>query len=89
MYADESFFKFFNQEINDWTTANQPFDSAKWETFNQALIAQPGEDWNYGIAMDWAGKLVERVSDQTLGEYCKDHIFDPLGCKDIQFNRVS
>ena len=29
--------------------------------------------------MDWVGEAVARVTGQTLGAYCKKHIFDPLG----------
>jgi len=43
------------------------------------LLFDPGERWEYGINIDWAGQAVERVSGQTLGEYFDDHIFSPLG----------
>jgi len=45
----------------------------------------PGERWDYGIGIDWAGKMVEAVSGQRLGRYMKDHIFDPLGMGDTAF----
>ena len=61
----------------------------KWETYKQRLVAQPGEDWNYGWNLDWAAKALEAVTGQGLGQYCKDNIFDPLGIKNIQFNKVS
>ncbi|HTT36481.1 MAG TPA: serine hydrolase domain-containing protein [Burkholderiales bacterium] len=49
------------------------------------LLSDPGERWNYGIGIDWAGKVVEAVSDQTLGSYMKENIFDPLGMDNTAF----
>ncbi|RDH18478.1 beta-lactamase/transpeptidase-like protein [Aspergillus niger ATCC 13496] len=48
------------------------------EGFLQPLIHQPGEAWEYGISVDWAGFLLERVTGQTLHEYMQQHIFQPL-----------
>ena len=36
----------------------------------------------YGINIDWVGRLVEAVSGQTLDVYFRDKIFAPLGMKD-------
>ena len=34
----------------------------------------------YSVAIDWVGVMVERVNGGVrLGEYMKQHIFDPLG----------
>jgi methyl acetate hydrolase len=49
------------------------------------LLAEPGERWEYGISIDWAGKLVEAASGQRLDRYFKEHIFDPLGMSDTGF----
>ena len=43
------------------------------------LLHEPGTAWNYGIGMDWAGLLVERVSGLPLAVYLKACVFDPLG----------
>ncbi|GAC1046274.1 serine hydrolase domain-containing protein [Rhizobium sp. No.120] len=53
--------------------------------FTAPLEFEPGERWQYGISMDWVGKLVEAVSDQSLEAYFKEKIFDPLGMKDCGF----
>jgi methyl acetate hydrolase len=42
------------------------------------LASDPGTRWEYGIGIDWAGKMVEAASGQRLGAYMKRHIFDPL-----------
>ena len=51
------------------------------------LAFDPGERWEYGIGIDWAGKVVEAVSGQTLGAYFAEHIYRPLGMVDTQFGR--
>ncbi len=43
------------------------------------LASDPGTRWEYGIGIDWAGKMVEAASGQQLGDYMKQHIFGPLG----------
>ena len=52
------------------------------------LVFEPGERWDYGIGIDWAGKMVEAVSGQSLGEYFREHLFGPLGMSDTAF-RIS
>ena len=49
------------------------------------LLFDPGDRWDYGIGIDWAGKMVEAVSGQRLDRYFKDHITGPLGMKDTAF----
>jgi methyl acetate hydrolase len=49
------------------------------------LLFDPGDRWEYGISIDWIGKMVEAVSGQKLDRYFQDNIFGPLGMKDISF----
>jgi CubicO group peptidase (beta-lactamase class C family) len=49
------------------------------------LLFDPGERWEYGINIDWAGKMVEAVSGQKLGAYMKANVFEPLGMRDTAF----
>lgn len=49
------------------------------------LMFDPGSRWEYGIGIDWVGQMVEAVSGQTLGAYCTEHIFTPLGMHDTAF----
>jgi CubicO group peptidase (beta-lactamase class C family) len=42
--------------------------------------------WEYGINTDWLGRLVERVSGQSLEVYFRERIFDPLGMSDSFFS---
>src|SRR5215471_15818244 len=50
------------------------------------LLFDPGSRWEYGISTDWLGKLIERVSGQTLEDYFHQPIFEPLGMTDTFFN---
>lgn len=49
------------------------------------LMFDPGERWEYGIGIDFAGLAVEAVSGQTLADYLRDHLFVPLGMVDTGF----
>ena len=49
------------------------------------LAFDPGDRWEYGINIDFAGKAVEAVSGQNLNVYLREHIFQPLGMKDTNF----
>ncbi len=49
------------------------------------LLFEPGDGWAYGCSIDWAGKMVERVTGVRLGEYMKEHIYEPLGMTSTGF----
>ena len=49
------------------------------------LNFQPGEHWEYGRATDIVGRLVEVMSGQTLDEFFKTRIFEPLDMTDTHF----
>jgi len=46
------------------------------------LVFEPGERWLYSTSTDWLGRLVEKVSGQSLEDYFRQHIFMPLGMAD-------
>lgn len=52
------------------------------------LLFDPGDKWDYGINIDWAGKMVEAVTGQRLGAYMKENLFGPMGMADTAF-RIS
>lgn len=49
------------------------------------LEFDPGTAWNYSVSTDVLGYLVQLFSGQTLDEYCRQHIFDPLAMADTGF----
>jgi CubicO group peptidase (beta-lactamase class C family) len=50
------------------------------------LMFEPGERWQYGIGIDWAGRLIEVVTGKSLGSWCAETIFEPLGMTDSTFS---
>lgn len=46
---------------------------------------EPGTHFRYSLCHDILGALVEVWSGQKLGEYMKEHIFEPLGMKNTFF----
>ena len=59
--------------------------SCKNAALTTPLAFDPGDRWEYGINIDFAGKAVEAVSGQRLNVYLREHIFQPLGMKDTDF----
>ena len=56
--------------------------SCKNAALKTPLAFDPGDRWEYGINIDFAGKAVEAVSGQNLEVYLREHLFQPLGMKD-------
>lgn len=50
------------------------------------LLAQPGTAWNYSIADDVLGVLIERAAQQALADYVRDHVTGPLRMVDTDFD---
>jgi CubicO group peptidase (beta-lactamase class C family) len=50
------------------------------------LLFQPGTEWNYSVASDVLGRVVEVVSGQTLDQFFSSRIFEPLGMADTAFS---
>lgn len=75
---------------------NHKINGARSEKMNTAqlcetlaqmpLLFSPGTAWNYSVATDVLGHIVELVSGQSLDAYFRDHIFAPLGMEDTFFH---
>jgi CubicO group peptidase (beta-lactamase class C family) len=57
--------------VDDWCTS--------------PLLFQPGSRWNYSVAFDVLGRLIELWSGQSLDVFMKERIFDPLGMTDTEW----
>jgi methyl acetate hydrolase len=53
--------------------------------FAAPLGFEPGERWEYGIGIDWVGRMVEAASGEALDVYFRKHIFEPLAMKDTAY----
>jgi len=49
------------------------------------LSRQPGTLWRYGHSTDVLGRVIEIISGQTLYQFEKSHIFDPLGMTSTEY----
>jgi len=49
------------------------------------LLFQPGDDWEYSLADDVLGRLVEVVSGMPFDKFLQERLFQPLGMKDTGF----
>lgn len=49
------------------------------------LLFQPGTEWNYSVATDVQGALVERMTGMSFGEFLQKEIFDPIGMTNTGF----
>ncbi|RSM08664.1 hypothetical protein CDV31_008006 [Fusarium ambrosium] len=73
-------YSFLNKRLDSYNEF-----SGSSSDMHQPLVNQPGERFEYGISMDWAGIAVERVTQTKLGDYMQKYIFEPSGIKDVSF----
>ena len=49
------------------------------------LVFDPGDRWEYGINIDWVGKMVEAVTGHDLDTVMRTDLFEPLGMDSTGF----
>ncbi len=86
---------FHNTHVTDAMYRNDGFEWGTPEGLDLAgccdrwaalpLAFQPGSEWNYGVSTDVLGRVVEVVSGQSLDEFLRERIFEPLGMVDTDF----
>jgi methyl acetate hydrolase len=59
--------------------------TGKVAALRMPLVFDPGDRWEYGVNIDWVGRIVEAISGQPLDVYFRDKIFAPLGMQDTGF----
>lgn len=52
----------------------------------QPLLSQPGQEWNYSIATDVLGRLVEVISGVPFERFLRERVLQPLGMTDTDFH---
>jgi methyl acetate hydrolase len=80
-------YDFFNEHYNRLATEHgQPsIVAATRQALDTPLLFDPGEQWEYGSNIDWAGQVVEGITGKRLGEVMQERVFDPLGMADTAF----
>ncbi|KAH6896636.1 beta-lactamase/transpeptidase-like protein [Thelonectria olida] len=77
-------YTFFNERLRDWAfPAGGDEFSGRFEDVKMPLLFQPGEGWEYGLGLDWAGIALERATGLSLNGYMQKHMFQPLGLKNM------
>ncbi|KAL4915995.1 beta-lactamase/transpeptidase-like protein [Aspergillus aurantiobrunneus] len=77
-------YTFFNDRLRQWSyPAGVDEFSGRIEDVTLPLLFQPGEGWEYGVGIDWAGVALQRATGLTLNAYLQRHIFQPLGITDM------
>ncbi|WP_410051164.1 serine hydrolase domain-containing protein [Bradyrhizobium sp. SZCCHNR1092] len=49
------------------------------------LAHQPSTEFEYGFSIDVLGAVIEKVSEQRLGDYLSRNVWQPLGMRDATF----
>lgn len=80
-------YDFFNPMAGRYMalTGTPPVRSCQRVALSMPLMFDPGERWEYGIGIDWVGRLVEAASGQRLDRYFQEHLFEPIGMGDTSF----
>lgn len=73
------------QQVAAQTQGRCPTQQVIRALASQPLCYEPGTRWQYSLAHDVLGALVEIVSGETFGEYLHDHIFSPLEMTHTRF----
>jgi methyl acetate hydrolase len=50
------------------------------------LLFDPGDEWEYGSNIDWAGQVVEAITGKRLGEVMQERVLAPLGMTSTAFS---
>jgi methyl acetate hydrolase len=77
----------WNPEVGAWQRARglPLMGSGQRAALFTPLLFDPGERWNYGIGIDWAGRMIEEAAGERLGEHLARQVLEPLGMASTAF----
>lgn len=80
-------YDFFNESYNRLSQEHgQPsVITCSKAALTTPLLFDPGEKWEYGTNIDWAGQVVESIRGHRLGDVMRQRIFEPLEMADTAF----
>jgi methyl acetate hydrolase len=80
-------YDFTDPNLDKWFGATDAprMSTGRVASLNTPLMFDPGAKWLYGVGIDWAGLILERVTKTTLGDYFAEHLLEPLGMVDTGF----
>ncbi|CZT20436.1 probable related beta-lactamase [Ramularia collo-cygni] len=78
-------YEFFNEKLRDYgrPVGFDVFHADIGDVLRMPLVHQPGEKWEYGINIDWAGIVLERATKTSLNDWIQKNIMQPLGLKNV------
>jgi len=77
------------EELRWVTNDGEQFTTLGERVARAALIPaafHPGEHWQYGASTDYVAVLVEKISGQSIDQFLRQRIFQPLGMQDTFYN---
>jgi CubicO group peptidase (beta-lactamase class C family) len=75
----------YTKQRTDFNPDDGPLEAVVDRLAQLPLEFQPGSRWEYSVAFDVLGRLVEILSGKSLARFFQEHIFEPLGMQDTGF----
>ncbi len=79
-FFNETYTRLANEQGQPWVV------DASYASIETPLLFDPGEQWEYGSNIDWAGLVVEGVTGKRLGDVFAERILGPLGMDSTAFS---
>jgi CubicO group peptidase (beta-lactamase class C family) len=80
-------YEFTNRVAARYTAGRGESVDGSIASYEQPLLFDPGERWEYGINVDWAGQVIEAATKTRLDDHLRSCILEPLGMGDTDFRR--
>ena len=80
-------YEFWNADVGRWLEKRgvPSVLSGQRAAFDLPLMHDPDAAWSYGQSIDFAGRLVEVASGETLTEFARKNLFEPLRMTSTSF----
>ncbi|MFA7280723.1 MAG: serine hydrolase domain-containing protein [Sterolibacterium sp.] len=80
-------YEFWNKNTSRWMaqTGHPTIMSSLKASLNYPLAFDPGTRWDYGIGIDWLGRVVEAIDGRRIDRFCQEEIFGPFGMNSTAF----
>lgn len=79
-FFNDTYTRLANEQGQPWVV------EASYASIETPLLFDPGEQWEYGSNIDWAGLVVEGITGKRLGEVFAERILGPLGMDSTAFS---
>jgi CubicO group peptidase (beta-lactamase class C family) len=66
-------------------TGTPEIGSGEMAALRVPLVSDPGDAWNYGVGIDWAGLVLEAATGRRFRDYLSENVLEPLGMNSTAF----